>query len=178
MARPTTKNDLIAASNNQYTALLSLLAAIPEKERLRPFSFDITKEKQAHWRRDKTIRDVLIHVYEWHQLVLNWVNRNLAGTAQPFFPTGYNWRNYGELNQVFFEQHQKTSLAEACELLQTTHDQVMRLIETFTDEELFSKQVYPWVGGTTLGSYFVSCTASHYDWAIKKIKKHQKTLQP
>ena len=39
---------------------------------------------------------------------------------------------------------------------------------------LSSKCVYKWVGGSTLGSYFVSATASHYDWAIKKLKAHQK----
>lgn len=31
-----------------------------------------------------------------------------------------------------------------------------------------------WVGGSTLGSYFVSVTASHYDWAMKKQKAHRK----
>ena len=40
--------------------------------------------------------------------------------------------------------------------------------EPLTHEELFSKKVYKWVGGSTLGSYFVSSTSSHYDWAIKK----------
>jgi hypothetical protein len=39
---------------------------------------------------------------------------------------------------------------------------------------LFSRSVYPWVGGSTLGSYFVSVTASHYDWAMKKLKAHKK----
>ena len=29
-------------------------------------------------------------------------------------------------------------------------------------------------GGTVLGSYFVSTTSSHYDWAIKKLKAHRK----
>ncbi len=38
----------------------------------------------------------------------------------------------------------------------------------------FPKGVYQWVGGSTLGSYFVSNTASHYDWAIKKLKAHRK----
>ncbi len=85
MARPTTKKDLIAASDNQYAALLALIESIPTEDRTREFNFDSSKEKQAHWRRDKTIRDVLIHIFEWHQLVLNWVNSNLAGTKQPFF---------------------------------------------------------------------------------------------
>jgi hypothetical protein len=35
---------------------------------------------------------------------------------------------------------------------------------------------FPWTGGATLGAYCVSATASHYDWAMKKIKAHIKTL--
>lgn len=44
-----------------------------------------------------------------------------------------------------------------------------------SNEELFSKGTYQWVGGSPLGSYFVSATASHYDWAIKKLKAHKKS---
>ena len=49
-------------------------------------------------------------------------------------------------------------------------------IEKFTNEELFQKNVYDWVGGSTLGSYFVSVTSSHYDWAMKKLKAHRKIV--
>ena len=45
------------------------------------------------------------------------------------------------------------------------------------NEELFSKGTYKWVGGSTLGSYFVSTTSSHYDWAIKKLKAHQRNCK-
>ncbi|MCI9384608.1 MAG: ClbS/DfsB family four-helix bundle protein, partial [Lachnospiraceae bacterium] len=44
-------------------------------------------------------------------------------------------------------------------------------------EELFSKGVYKWVGTSTLGSYFVSTTSSHYDWAMKKLKAHRKNCK-
>ena len=53
----------------------------------------------------------------------------------------------------------------------------MALAETFTNEQLFAKGTYTWVGGSTLGSYFVSCTSSHYDWAIKKLKAHIKNCK-
>ncbi|MFC2579722.1 MAG: ClbS/DfsB family four-helix bundle protein, partial [Bacteroidota bacterium] len=35
--------------------------------------------------------------------------------------------------------------------------------------------VFDWTGTSTLGAYCVSATASHYDWAIKKIKVHIRT---
>ena len=67
-----------------------------------------------------------------------------------------------------------TSLEDAKIMFQQSHNEVMKLAETFSNEELFSKGVYKWVGGSTLGSYFVSATASHYDWAMKKLKAHRK----
>ena len=74
----------------------------------------------------------------------------------------------------FWKKHQDTTLEEAGKLLEASHREVINLAETFSNEELFSKGVYQWVGGSTLGSYFVSVTASHYDWAMKKIKAHRK----
>lgn len=59
-------------------------------------------------------------------------------------------------------------------MFQKSHSKVIQLAEQFSNEELFSKGVYKWVGGSTLGSYFVSVTASHYDWAMKKLKAHRK----
>ncbi|MCI5510551.1 MAG: ClbS/DfsB family four-helix bundle protein [Eubacterium sp.] len=53
----------------------------------------------------------------------------------------------------------------------------MKALETFSQEELFTNTYYPWVGGSCIGSYFISTTSSHYDWAIKKIKAHQKNCR-
>ena len=47
----------------------------------------------------------------------------------------------------------------------------------YSNEELFTKKYFNWTGTTDLGSYFVSTTSSHYDWAIKKIKSHCKKVK-
>lgn len=59
-------------------------------------------------------------------------------------------------------------------MFHNSHSDVLELAETFTSEELFSKGVYKWTVGSTLDSYFVSATEGHYDWAMKKLKAHQK----
>lgn len=176
MARPTTKNELIQAANDNYKKMITLLETIPSEQLSRPFTFDVTKEKQAHWQRDKNLRDVLVHLYEWHQLLLNWVKANQAGEEKPFLKEGYNWKNYGAMNLDFWEKHQQTNYVTALQLLIESHKQVMALAKEFSNEELFSKGTFSWVGGSTLGSYFVSTTASHYDWATKKIRKFKKSL--
>jgi len=62
-------------------------------------------------------------------------------------------------------------------MLEKSHAEVVTLAETYENDELFSKNVYKWVGGSTLGSYFVSATASHYDWAMKKLIAHSKNCK-
>ena len=173
MGRPTTKAGLMVAATDNYKKLTTLISGLTEKELSTPFDFaDDEKKKEAHWKRDKNLRDVLIHLYEWHQLLLSWVHSNQNGEPQPFIPEPYNWKTYGDMNVEFWKKHQNTSLEEAREMVEKTHNEVLCLAETFSNEELFTKGVYQWVGGSALGSYFVSVTSSHYDWAMKKLKAH------
>lgn len=177
MERPTTKTELLAAAAENYEKLNALISGLTEKELTTPFDFSNNgKKKEAHWKRDKNLRDILIHLYEWHQLLLNWVQSNQNGDSKPFLPQPYNWRTYGEMNVEFWKKHQNTSLDDAKNMFRKSHSEVMQLAETFSNEELFTKGIYEWVGGSTLGSYFVSNTSSHYDWAMKKLKAHKKIV--
>lgn len=178
MSRPTTKLDLISAAKDNYEKLNTLISKLSDEELKTSLDFSKDeKKKEAHWERDKNLRDILVHLYEWHQLILNWVNSNQNGIDKPFIPEPYNWKTYGNMNVEFWRKHQTTPLEEAAMILQRSHEEVLNLAETFTNDELFSKGIYQWVGGSTLGSYFVSATSSHYDWAMKKLKAHQKNCK-
>lgn len=175
MSRPTTKTDLISAAATNYEKMNILISGLTEKELSAPFNFSgDEKKKEAHWKRDKNLRDILVHLYEWHQLLLNWIQSNQNGENKPFLPQPYNWKTYGDMNVGFWEKHQNTTLEDAKSMLEKSHEEVIKLAETYSNEELFSKGIYKWVGESPLGSYFVSVTSSHYDWAMKKLKAHRK----
>ena len=73
MARPTTKKDLIEASNSGYESLMAFIDSMTEQELATSFDFSgDEKKKEAHWQRDKNLRDVLVHLHEWHNLTLDW----------------------------------------------------------------------------------------------------------
>ncbi len=178
MSRATTKIDLINGATNNFEKINTLIASMSEKELSTPFDFSKDKnKKEAHWNRDKNLRDIYIHLYEWHCLVLNWVNSNMNGEEKSFLPAPYNWKTYGNMNAEFWKKHQTTSLIMAKKMFENSHKDILTLVEKFTSEELFSKNTYSWVGGSTLGAYFVSATASHYDWAMKKLKAHIKNCK-
>ena len=167
MSRPTTKEELLSASKEKHAQLISLIQGFTAEEQVNTFPFED---------RDRNLRDILIHLYEWQQLLLNLVQSNhVDGVSTPFFPAPYTMRTTPELNQKFWESHQQTTFIQAMTLFETSHTQVMTVINEFSNEELFIKKFFTWTGSTSLGSYCVSATSSHYDWAIKKIRKYKKT---
>lgn len=168
MARATTKEELKQASEVNFDKLFALINSMTTEEQNDIFPFED---------RDRNIRDILVHLYEWHQLLLKWIKSNQSGKTANFLPDPYNWKTYPQMNIEFWEKHQETPLNESVKLLKQSHADVMQLLEPFSDEELFIKKYFPWTGSTTLGSYCISATSSHYDWAIKKIKKYKKSIE-
>jgi hypothetical protein len=169
VSRPTNKEDLLKAAEETFDKLKPKISAdltfVPEIAEA---------GKEAHWVRDKNTRDVLVHLYEWHVLLLNWIESNMKGKPEPFLPEPYNWKNYGEMNNEFWKKHQNTSFDDATKLLTDSHKRVIRLIESLNDKELFEKKHFNWTGTTSIGAYCISATSAHYEWAIKKLKTNQK----
>ncbi len=177
MPRPKTKAELQAAASENYEKLNKMIENMSTAELSTPFDFsDDEKKTEAHWARDKNLRDVLVHLYEWQLLLLKWIPANLNGENIPFLPPPYNWKTYGDMNVEIWEKHQDTPLEKAKQMLDDTHDQVIKLIGDFDDGELFEKKHYSWTGSSNLGSYFISVTSSHYDWAMKKLKAHKRKV--
>ena len=120
---------------------------------------------------DKNARDLLMHLYAWHEMFSRWYANNMAGKSVVFLPEGYSWKMTPELNAEFFSGYQGVSLAEAKKLVRESHKKVMEIAKKHSNEELFTKGYYSWTGTTSLGQYLVSASSSHYDWAVKLLKK-------
>ena len=138
MPRPKTKEELVLASKENYEKLNRFISQLSEDELQTPFDLSRDpKKKEAHWKRDKNLRDVLIHLYEWQQLLLTWVHSNQEGLERLFLPESYNWKTYGEMNVAFWKKHHKTSFEEATRLLEQSHRKVLELIEGFRVDRSF-----------------------------------------
>jgi len=180
MPKATTKAGLIQAADEQFDKLRTMIDGMSEAEQDADFCFDADKtDGAAHWKRDKNLRDVLVHLYEWHRLLLDWEKANTSGISKPFLPPPYTWKTYGDMNAGFWEKHQKlnTPLEKSKEILKGSHKEVLAVIDKYTDDELFTKAFFKWTGTTSLGQYCTSATASHYDWAIKKLKEQIKAVK-
>ena len=114
-----------------YSKLMDIISKMTENQMNTLFDFSGDKsKKEAHWNRDKNVRDVLIHLYEWHQLMLKFIENNADGKSNiPFLPPEYSWKTYGAMNVMFWNRHQNTSLERAKAMLAESHEKVLALAD-------------------------------------------------
>jgi len=162
MPRPTTKADLLQQSTSQFHKLMGFVHALPE---------DLKYEDFPRGTLNRNIRDVLAHLHHWHLMFLKWYRVGMAGEKPEMPAPGYTWRTTTDLNKAIQQKYQHSSLIDIQSALTNSFQEVYRIMEHHTDEELFTKQRYHWTGSTSLGAYLVSATSSHYDWALKLIRR-------
>ena len=87
MPRARNKEDLLKFASENYSNLMNLINKMSDSQMNTPFDFsDDEKKKEAHWSRDKNVRDILVHLYEWHVLLLSFVKKNTDSKSAITFP--------------------------------------------------------------------------------------------
>jgi hypothetical protein len=160
MTRPTTKSALLSQAQDNFSRLFALIAPLSEQERALPGVNDV-------W----AVKDVLAHLYAWHRLFLTWYEEGMQGQKPPMPAPGYSWKTTPALNESIFQKYREEPEPRLRTLLEETHQEILALLEGHSEEEIFTKKLYAWTGTTSLGSYAISATASHYHWAYELIRK-------
>ena len=165
MPRPKSKKELLELSRINYEKLLELANSYSKSKIEKEFPIGTL---------NRNIKDVLAHLHEWHVMMLKWYNVGMTGEMPDMPVKGYTWQTLPELNKKIQKKYKDIEFQKAKKLLDDSYKQIQNVIKKHTDEELFEKKRYKWTGSTSLGAYLISNTSSHYDWAIKLIKKAMK----
>ena len=165
MPRPKNKTELIDLGHKNYEKLLKYVDSFSEEEVHAEFPQGTL---------NRNIRDVLAHLHHWHLMVLDWYKVGMAGDKPEIPGKGYTWRTLPGLNKEIQEKYNNTDLKQVRKLYDDSFNELQKIIEKHSDEELFEKKRYKWTGTTSLGAYFIGATSSHYDWAFKLIKRCKK----
>ena len=177
MANPTTKQVLLVSMADGYAKLCEQIAKMSDEEKTKTFDFSSDPKKcGVRWQYDRCLRDLLIHLHEWQVLMRVFVQNIRDGRPKDYLPDEYR-RNYHEMDKMLVEKHQDTSLEEAKRLLALTQEEMLRLTESFTEEELFTKGYYKNTYTTSMAAYFLIVTTSPYGQAVKLLKTHQKNCR-
>ncbi len=163
MSKYNTKQELVDDIVKERAKLDTLLTAIPESRK----TDEVTD--------GMSVKDFLAHRTEWGRMMIRWYTKAKGGVTPAVPSEKYKWNQLKGLNAEIYEQFKDVPLEEITEQYNAVHDELFALIQTTTDEELFSKKYYAFTGTSDLASYFNSATVAHYRSAAKYIRAWWKT---
>lgn len=166
MAIPRDKEELLIAIVANYKKLTTELSSIP---------IDLTENKELEGHSKNTlisIKDLVAYLIGWGRLVLKWNDRKNRRLEVGFPETGFKWNELGDLAQKFYKDYQNDDFNTLCATLDKTINEIIRLIESKTNKELYESA---WYDKWTLGRMIQLNTSSPFKNAKDRIRKWKKT---
>lgn len=151
--------------SREYEALNREIEILEDSRRVIPGACE-------HW----SVKDILGHLDTWHEMFLIWERAGAAGETVEMPAPGYSWKETPALNDEIYQRIKDDSYEVVVARLKRSHKAVRGVIESYSEDDLFTKRRFKWTGSTSVGSYAASATSSHYDWARKLIRKFKKGL--
>lgn len=177
MLTPSNKTELIDYTVQNFNILIALLEVSDPLVLNKDFKIDEPNYIVKPWELEKNTKDLIINLFEWNIMLAEWISVNKRGENKPFFSEPKKFETLVKLNQHFIDIHEKTRLHDAVRLLKESHDLLIHQINYFTNEQLFSKNIYPWVKNETLSEYFSVTTYERYIWAMDRITIHLNSFE-
>jgi len=168
MAIPKDKDELQKAIIDNYKKLKTELLSIPT---------DLTtiKELEGHSKNTlMSIDNLVAYLVGWGQLVLKWNDKKEKGLHVDFPETGFKWNELGQLAQKFYKDYEKDDFKTLNEKLDKTTNEILKLIESKTNIELYE---LAWYDKWTFGKMIQLNTSSPFKNAKDRIRKWKKTKQ-
>jgi hypothetical protein len=165
MAIPQNKDELQKAIIDNYKKLKIELLSIPT---------DLTTSKELEGHSKNTlmsINNLVAYLVGWGQLVLKWIDKKEKGLQVDFPETGFKWNELGLLAQKFYKDYEKDDFKTLNEKLDQTTNEILKLIESKTNRELYETA---WYDKWTLGKMIQLNTSSPFKNAKDRIRKWKK----
>ena len=162
MARPKNKADLLEQAKINFEKLNNHIDDLPQEQLVQSFPEGYL---------NRNVRDVIAHLHHWHLLFLDWYKVGMKGEKPAIPAAGYTWKTLPDFNKMIRDKYREMDLILAREKLFGSHQKMIDVANSHSEQELFEKKRYKWTGTTSLAAYMISATSSHYDWALKLIKK-------
>jgi hypothetical protein len=119
---------------------------------------------------DWSVKDIIAHLTAWE----NQTAARLSAVRQGSTPRAAPWPpnlSEEEENAWIYEANRKRSLRDVLDESRRVHDEVMRQLQSVTDEELNEPGRFSWLDGNKLVEYIPGNTYEHYQEHGELIRK-------
>jgi len=97
---------------------------------------------------DRTPAQMIAYQLGWMNLILDWEEQEQQGQIVITPTPDHKWNNLGGLYESFYEKYKGYSLKELCTMFTRAEQQIVELINSYTDDELFEQGGRKWSSST------------------------------
>lgn len=97
---------------------------------------------------DRTPAQMVAYQLGWMNLILDWEKQEQEGQIVITPTPNYRWNNLGGLYESFYKQYKEYTLKELCALFIKVEQQIIELVNSYTDVELFQQGGRKWSSST------------------------------
>jgi len=164
MPAATTKSDLIAVTEKEFTKLETLLDQVDP-------AFAMEKDEE-----DTSIKDVIAHRAHWIDLYLGWYRDGQAGKDVHFPAKGYKWNELKRYNAELRAEQIDLGWAEAREGLELATGRLTEFLNKKSETELYGGPMKGARNDWTAGRWAEAAGPSHFRSAAKYIRARLKEI--
>jgi hypothetical protein len=132
--------------------------------------FKVLKTEEAYVYEDWTIKDLLAHLSGWQVFFLEWYDHHRHGRPFAEFWSDSSWADKEQINRIIFSRDKDRALDETLDEFRLSHQRIIKLIGSLTEDESMSTRYFPWTGEVSLADYITPVTWEHYRWAKSFIR--------
>ncbi|WP_298813594.1 ClbS/DfsB family four-helix bundle protein [uncultured Roseibium sp.] len=156
------KQQLLDLSTKEWQKLLKILDELPAILRLQ-------KDEE-----ETSPKDIIGHRAHWIELYLGWYRDGRAG-KEVFFPAkGYKWNETKRYNADLRQQQTGLTWDAARSMLESNHAELLALIESLSEEELYGGPMKGANNNWTAGRWAEAAGPSHYRSAAKYLRQRMR----
>lgn len=97
---------------------------------------------------DRTPAQMISYQLGWMNLLLDWEKQEQQGDTVITPAKNYKWNNLGGLYESFYNEYDKYTLKELSDMFIKKEQQIIELIDSYTDVELFEQGGRNWSSST------------------------------
>ncbi len=158
MSSPNTKAELLHRIRERHADMEELLSSLSPAQMRAP-------ELDAGW----SVKDSLAHIAAWEKLLLDMVAKYQRGEPVVLWAPGFEivgdngQEQMNRYNAHLFEQNRERELVDVLNDFRETFMQIVALIESLSDAEIFDADHFSARNGRPLITFIVGDTYEHYD---------------
>ncbi len=155
---PTTKQELLRRIRERHADMEELLSSLSPAQMRAP-------ELDGGW----SVKDSLAHIAAWEKILPTIVGKYQRGETVVLWAPGFEidgdngQAQMDRYNAHLFEQNRERALADVLDDFRETFMQIVALIESLSEAEIFDDNFFPARKGHALLPFIVGDTYEHYD---------------